>query len=91
MFSLLYNELKEGVIVSKATTPLIIITIIFVFTILYQTVLNKKINYMCGNCGYTFSPSPFSAALTPHSMGRKLLTCPRCGKKTWAKRVRKEN
>ena len=73
---------------SKEQISIIVIPAILVLTIVWQAVINKSIDYKCGNCGNEFSISPVVGALTPHSMGRKLLSCPHCGR-TWATPVRK--
>jgi DNA-directed RNA polymerase subunit RPC12/RpoP len=75
---------------SQTLLPIILVPTILVLTIAWQFVLNKSIDYKCGDCGKEFSISPIVGALAPHSMGRKLVTCPGCGKRTWATPVRKD-
>ncbi len=75
---------------SKAIIPFILIPAVLVLTAIFQAVLNKSFDYECENCGKKFSVPPFISVLTPHIMGRKLVKCPYCGKRTWAKRVRKD-
>jgi len=71
-------------------SPIIVIPTILVLAFLWQTVLNRGIDYQCANCGEEFSISPLTGVLAPHNMMRKLLKCPSCGKRTWARPVRKE-
>lgn len=75
---------------SKVIEPIIVIPIIIVVVVIWQAVLNRSIDYKCGNCGKEFSIPPVKGALAPHSMGRKLVKCPSCGKRTWATPVRKD-
>ncbi len=43
--------------------------------------------YKCKNCGHTYVPT-FKAAMMAMHMGRtKYLVCPKCGKRTWSKKV----
>jgi len=76
---------------TNTVAPFIVIPIVLVLSFVFQIVLNKSFDYQCGNCGEKFSVSPFIGALTPHSMGRKLIKCPSCGTWTWALRVRKDH
>lgn len=69
---------------------LIAVLIVFALTIVWQAYLNKNIDYQCDKCGNKFSISAIKGALTPHSMGKKLVTCPKCGARTWTKPVRKD-
>jgi DNA-directed RNA polymerase subunit RPC12/RpoP len=72
-------------------SPLFIIPVIFVITVVFQTFMSRNFDYQCGNCGERFSPSPLAAAIAPHRFGGlKLLRCPHCGKVTWASALRKE-
>ncbi|MDQ7095211.1 hypothetical protein REC12_16560 [Desulfosporosinus sp. PR] len=73
----------------KSIGTIIIIPIVLVLTALFQGFLNKKFDYQCGNCGGKFSISPIMGTLAPHSMGRKLVKCPKCGVTSWATRVPK--
>ena len=53
-----------------------------------QAMRRGSIEYECQECHAHFSPSPVLAALTPHRLGQKLLTCPNCRTRTWATRFR---
>lgn len=66
--------------------PIIIIPLAFGT----QFVLASRYDWQCQNCGHTFSLSPVSALLLPHSFGgRKWARCPNCGSRTWASPVPK--
>jgi len=76
---------------SGSLTPLVVIPIVLVLGVLFQSQLSKNFDYECGNCGTRFSPSAVAAALAPHRFGGfKLLRCPNCGKITWAAAARKQ-
>jgi DNA-directed RNA polymerase subunit RPC12/RpoP len=75
---------------SKVISPIVIVPIVFVVAILWQTTLNKNFDYECEKCGATFTLPALKGVLVPHSMGRKLVTCPKCGARTWARPVHKE-
>jgi len=50
----------------------------------------KNYDYKCGKCGERFTLPLWKAVLAPHSMGRKLVKCPKCGRRGWAAPVPKE-
>jgi len=41
--------------------------------------------YLCPACGYEFAISTFRYFISPHIRRRKLLKCPRCGKRSWCR------
>jgi len=45
--------------------------------------------YKCPKCGFIFKISLSKDFLSPHLPGKKLLRCPSCGHKEWAKEFRK--
>lgn len=65
--------------------PLIIIAIAAVLVVY----MNRRFDYQCGYCGEIFSLPTVDAIFAPHMMGKKLVTCPRCGQRTWASLVPK--
>ena len=72
----------------SALIPIIIIVPLALGT---QFVLASRYDWQCGNCGHTFSLSPFAAALMPHRpIGQKLARCPNCGTVSWVSRVPKQ-
>jgi DNA-directed RNA polymerase subunit RPC12/RpoP len=71
--------------------PFIVIPVVLILAVSWQTYLSKNFDYQCGSCGERFTPSVLAAAVAPHRFGgRKLLRCPSCGKVTWASAVPKE-
>lgn len=78
--------LKEG--------PLFV-TIVCISTILLVIIcyigVKLEVNagyYECKNCHHRYVPaSSFSATLAPHLHTTRYLKCPKCGKKTWSKKV----
>lgn len=64
----------------------------------YIRLMSQRTAYKCGNCGHVFQPPTLVNFLTMSSMGKnpdgtyysaKKLTCPRCGKVTKAKLLKK--
>lgn len=45
--------------------------------------------YLCAHCGRHFEIGTSTDLISPHSLGRKYLTCPSCGKRDWAGVVKK--
>ncbi len=43
----------------------------------------KNTAYICPECGYRFTISTFKGFISPHMWRKKLLRCPRCGKRKW--------
>ncbi|RKY83464.1 hypothetical protein DRQ11_13030 [candidate division KSB1 bacterium] len=41
--------------------------------------------YVCPNCGHRFTISAFRYAISPHMWEKKLLRCPKCGKREWCR------
>ncbi len=65
---------------------------------LYVRLMTQRTAYKCGNCGHVFQPPVTVNFLTMSSMGKnpdgtyysaKKLTCPRCGKVTKARLLKK--
>lgn len=69
---------------ARGIEGLVVVLAMMAVSIGVQTVRSKNVEYECQECSARFSPSPVQLALTPHRMGRKLLTCPECGTRTWA-------
>jgi hypothetical protein len=71
----------------KALIPIAVFAVVFAT----QLVFARRYDWQCARCGHTFSVSPLAATLMPHRFGgQKLLKCPSCGARTWARPVRKE-
>ena len=54
--------------------PIIVIVIALIFTSLRW----KTTHFECPNCGSKFKVSRLKYGLTPHSFGRRYVTCPNC-------------
>ncbi|MDA8263519.1 MAG: hypothetical protein M0Z47_11895 [Actinomycetota bacterium] len=63
---------------------LVVVIVVLAGSIGVQAMRGKNVEYECQDCTARFSPSPILLALTPHRLGKKLLTCPQCGTRTWA-------
>ena len=61
--------------------------VIIFATIFPICILDNSMGYFeCQNCGERFRPKDSAYINAPHAHTKRLLTCPRCGKKTWCKR-----
>jgi ribosomal protein S27AE len=69
--------------------PLFVVVLVFIVGVLINNRISSNFDYQCGNCGEVLSVSTMQAMFVPHSMGRKLLKCPKCGHTTWATPVPK--
>jgi DNA-directed RNA polymerase subunit RPC12/RpoP len=70
----------------KALIPIIVVAAVLAAQFFFAS----RCNWRCGNCGHTFSLSPLTATLMPHSFGgRKFIRCPNCGSRCWASPVPK--
>ena len=67
-----------------AIEGLVVVLVVLAGSIAVQALRGKSIQYECRECHAHFSPAPVRAAIAPHRMGQKLLTCPECGTRTWA-------
>jgi len=80
-----YYLLEEGALLN---TIIIISTIILVLTLFYGLKLEVDAGYYeCKNCHYKQIPSYTSVFLAPHMNTTRYLKCPKCGKRTWSKKV----
>jgi DNA-directed RNA polymerase subunit RPC12/RpoP len=70
---------------------IIVIAAVVILVVLLQNWRTANYDYQCGKCGERFSLSTLKAIIALHSMGSKLVRCPKCGKMTWAKPVPKEH
>ncbi|MBP5426438.1 MAG: hypothetical protein J6Y29_00840 [Clostridiales bacterium] len=77
----LRKELILGVVES-------VVTILFFLEIFYIfKVENSTGYYECRECHNRFVPTYFTAIVAPHTITKRFLRCPKCNKKTWAKKV----
>ena len=77
--------LNEGVLLGIVIS---ISTFIMVAVAFYGLKLEVDAGYYeCKNCHHKFTPKYFTALITPHINTTRHLKCPKCNKKTWAKKV----
>ena len=70
-----------GVIVAVSTT-------LFVAVALYALKIEVEAGYYeCSNCNNRFKPLYSQAVIAPHFHTTRLLNCPKCNNRTWAKKV----
>lgn len=46
----------------------------------------KYCEYACGVCGHRFVPTTWAYVCGMHIASRRLLKCPRCGKRNWCRK-----
>lgn len=71
--------------IMNIVTPFIVIGIIVIMVIYWA----GKFDYQCEYCGAIFSLPTLQTLAAPHWMMKKQVTCPNCGKLTWATRIPK--
>ena len=77
--------LEEGIVLG---TIICISTIIFVLVAFYALKLEVEAGYYeCKNCHNKFVPNYLTAMMMPHIHTTRYLKCPKCNKRTWAKKV----
>lgn len=77
--------LEEGVLLGSI---ICCFTILFVLVAFYALKLEVDAGYYeCKNCGHKYVPSYFIALIVPHVHTTRYLKCPKCGRRTWAKKV----
>ena len=69
----------------SAILPVIGLVVLMVL----QISKNQRYVYQCDECGEKISLSVWAGALAPHSMGKKWVKCPKCGRMGWATPVPK--
>ena len=63
-------------------------TVIFVLVAFYALKLEVEAGYYeCKNCHHKFIPSYLAAVMAPHIHTIRYLKCPKCGKRSWSKKV----
>ena len=91
--------LMAGLAVSKFLIPegtwqvisALATTILFCIPAFYALRLEVSIGaYRCRKCGHEFKPTYFQALWPMHMGTTRHLKCPRCGKRTWCKKVFKK-
>lgn len=71
------------------TVAVIGITVLFIIPCFYALKLEISVGaYKCKNCGHEMKPGYAEAMWAMHSGTTRYLKCPKCGKRTWCKKVR---
>lgn len=79
------NKLEEGMLLG---TIICVSTISFIIMCLILLKFEVGIGYHeCKNCHHRFVPKYKTALLAPHIFTTRYLKCPKCHKKSWAKKV----
>ena len=77
--------LKEGMLLGTIICVSTVITVIVCF---YGLKLEVDTGYYeCKKCHHKFIPKYFTATIAPHINTTRYLKCPKCNKRTWAKKV----
>ncbi len=80
--------LKEGPVLGTIIT---VSTIIVVLAAFYALKLEVEAGYYeCKECHNRYIPSYMEALMAPHMSTTRYLKCPKCGKRTWSKKVMKK-
>ena len=67
------------------------VCIVFLIPCFYALKLEVSVGaYICKNCGHEIVPTYKEALNAPHMGTTRYLKCPKCGKRTWCKKVLKE-
>ena len=79
------NLLEEGVLLD---TVISLSTIVFVIAAFIALKLEVEAGYYeCRNCHHKFVPKYIEALMVPHIHTTRYLKCPKCNKRSWAKKV----
>ena len=81
--------LAEKMIISASlAVVLTIVSVILVFiAIMFAAKLDYETGvYECRNCGHIFKPMFKAYFFGAHTLTKRYLSCPECGKLTWCKR-----
>lgn len=77
---------------STSIIPVIVVVAAFIVQFSVQQNITSRFDYQCGNCGHTFSLTPFAASVAPHRFGgSKFVRCPSCGVRSWVSPVPKQS
>jgi len=79
------NTLEEGFLLGSI---ICISTMIFLVACFVALKFEKDAGYYeCKNCHHKHVPSYFNALCAPHMSTTRYLKCPKCGKRSWSKKV----
>ncbi len=85
IMTLACSILEEGTLLG---TVICVSTIVFVIVAFYALKLEVEAGYYeCRNCHHKFIPTYFAALMAPHIHTTRYLKCPKCNKRTMAKKV----
>jgi len=74
-------EWKRGVIVLASLVP-------FLIAVPFLLKIEQKAGYYkCAECGHHYVPTFKSVLMAPHMGMTRKMTCPKCGKRSWQKKV----
>ena len=77
--------LEEGPVLG---TIICVSTVLFILVCFYLLKLEVEAGYYeCNACHHKFIPTYIQALMAPHMSTTRHLKCPKCGKKTWSKKV----
>ena len=75
------EEWKRGVIVLASIVP-------FLISVPFLIKIEQKAGYYkCAECGHRYVPTFKSVLMAPHMGMTRKMTCPKCGKRSWQKKV----
>ena len=63
------------------------LAMIFAIAFIAVGIEQKAGYYACQKCGHRYVPTYWQTNLAPHSLRTRYMTCPKCGKKSWQKKV----
>ena len=68
---------------------LIVFALIMIFTVAFIAVgIEQKAGYYeCRSCGHRYVPTYWQTNLAPHTGRTRYMKCPKCGKRSWQKKV----
>lgn len=69
-------------------TIIVVSTILLLIALFYVFKIGNETGYYeCGECHHRFVPKYFPSLMAPHLFTTRYLRCPKCNKKSWAKKV----
>ncbi len=68
---------------------LIAFALVMIFAVAFIAVgIEQKVGYyVCQNCGHRYVPTYRQTNLAPHAGRTRYMKCPKCGKRTWQRKV----
>jgi len=86
MSVLMFSSCKVNLFGSSFNVPwnFIAIPVVVLFLVLYATIISK--NYICPECKTEIKPKWYQFSVCIHYMGKRVVKCPKCGRKGFCKR-----